>query len=108
MRKQSLKQKDFDSYCMKYIREAEKQGACRFTPTRDTFNVFNRIDEMIKARHENLTCSFDNGEILIIKQQTTKPSTPSPRKARPKPLHPLMFVPLKKGYPTRFNQIVNE
>ncbi len=103
-RNKTLKQKDFDSYCTKYIRFAEKTGACRFTPSKNHSEVFKRISELVEKEKNNLLCSFHNGEIVIIKQQSTQPIKPSPRKERPKPQNPLMFVPLKKAFPTPFQQ----
>lgn len=90
--KQTLKQKDFDSYCMKQIADAKRLGSFQFVPSRNFTNVLAKIREMCPPYME---VNVDGNEIIIAKKQ--QPTSPQ-KKAGKSPLLPnAIYEPLRKN-----------
>jgi len=68
MRKQSLKQKDFDSFCIKHIKEALTLGSSVCRPNRNFTEIAVKIEDLVEQKYKNVLATYvDNGEIVISK-----------------------------------------
>lgn len=68
MRKQSLKQKDMDSFCIKHVKEALTLGTSVCRPNRNFTEIAVKIEDLVEQKYKNVLATYvDNGGIVISK-----------------------------------------
>ena len=53
MRKQSLKEKDLDSFCIKHIKEALDKGASVCKPNRNFDLIREKVESIVDTKYKN-------------------------------------------------------
>lgn len=94
MRKQSLKEKDLDSFCIKHIKEALDKGTSMCKPNRNFTEIAVKIEDLVEQKYKNVLATYvDNGEIVISKIQADRVKEPARKSNAPANA---IFTPLRR------------
>jgi len=58
MRKQSLKEKDLDSFCIKHIKEALDKGTSMCKPNRNFTEIAVKIEDLVEQKYKNVLATY--------------------------------------------------
>lgn len=94
MRKQSLKEKDLDSFCIKHIKEALDKGASVCKPNRNFDLIREKIESIVDTKYKNtLALNITAEGIVISKIQADRVKEPARKSNAPANA---IFTPLRR------------